>query len=451
MTSDYFSDVKRLYGTREAEKFKTVIPFGNIKITLFKLSADVGSSWYFKIRLKGERQYYKRSLRTSDIAEAKSAAMSAVVDILAAQKAGEAIVSPPIQDVLRKFKIHLESRHAQRTLAKATVAKNTQRLKYLERFLKERLASGLATKIGSIDGSIWKDYSDWRTQYSARQIQRPVRERTVSQKTIFDDLVHIKAFFVWAIKKNYAPNRCLPQWDEFKPNESKRKPITPHDYRVAIASLSSWANREDESGRDNSYTRSQTYYKQLIFHLFLTMVASGMRTGEALQLRNRDLEINHKEQLIQVHIRSETSKIKKDRTINLRPAPPYDSDDNTENFLLRWIKIHQIHKEKDDIVFSQYPKSATAYNVVYKTWRIFRDEVLVKKNLQFFDLYYARHQFITTAIRNGANVYNVAKTCGTSIKQIQATYDHVLSQTASDDVFEKRREIAEKSRQKRRS
>ena len=51
--------------------------------------------------------------------------------------------------------------------------------------------------------------------------------------------------------------------------------------------------------------------------------------------------------------------------------------------------------------------------------------------LDWFDPYHCRHFYITNRLLAGEPIHIVAKVCGTSVKEIEATYSHVLTEMAS--------------------
>jgi len=174
------------------------------------------------------------------------------------------------------------------------------------------------------------------------------------------------------------------------------------------------------------------------------MANTGMRTGEVLNLKNSDLEIDAEKNAVRIFIRKEATKVNTRRGIILR-ASSFDDERTEENLLIRWIKKFQIHKHQNDFVFHNFNQSTYhTSKVFYRYWSLLRKEVLEPKGLGYMTAYHARHAFVTFSIRNGANVYSIAKMLGTSLSQIQATYDHILSEQASDDVFLKRSESRRK-------
>jgi hypothetical protein len=59
------------------------ISFGKYKITLYRRTDVRVSSWFFSIHLKEEDRKYRKSLNTDDLEQAKVAAQTEVINILA--------------------------------------------------------------------------------------------------------------------------------------------------------------------------------------------------------------------------------------------------------------------------------------------------------------------------------------------------------------------------------
>lgn len=57
--------------------------------------------------------------------------------------------------------------------------------------------------------------------------------------------------------------------------------------------------------------------------------------------------------------------------------------------------------------------------------------VAIYPDLGWFDPYHCRHFFITAKLLAGEPIHIVAKACGTSVKEIESTYSHVLTEMAS--------------------
>jgi hypothetical protein len=62
--------------------------------------------------------------------------------------------------------------------------------------------------------------------------------------------------------------------------------------------------------------------------------------------------------------------------------------------------------------------------------------MLRKSNLEFFDLYHCRHIYISYRLLDEKNPYMVAKAVGTSVAQIEKTYDQIQAELASRKIQE---------------
>jgi hypothetical protein len=60
--------------------------------------------------------------------------------------------------------------------------------------------------------------------------------------------------------------------------------------------------------------------------------------------------------------------------------------------------------------------------------------MLAKVSLEFFDLYHCRHIYISYRLLDEKNPYMVAKAVGTSVGQIERTYDQIQAELASRTI-----------------
>ena len=443
--SSYFKNTKALYGTRGAETNKRVLTFGSTKVTLYQRKDNGSPCWYFKIRLKGERQYYKRSLKTPSFGVAKDLAQDKVIEILAALKNGDRVVSLSLKELFRGYIKHLDDSLRRDEIRPATLKNLSSRLNTAVRFLNEKLPAQMNTKVGSFDGNLFDQYLEWR--------EAEVREKTKSQATlsmIRDELLVIRKAFKWAASRKLAPIRAVPVWTHFKSPEPKRARFTRADYNKVVRILTVWAARPTKDEKTS-------YYRQMVRHAFLVIANCGLRSGELFGLKNSDLEINYESKEVAIRVRSETTKVRTERKVVLSPISSYRSEDGGEgvNYLIRWISDYQIHKENSHYVFSAFDSGSkvSAQNKTHSGAREpfydqykkgFRPE-LAKAGLQDFDLYHCRHMFITFRLEADQNIYKVARATGTSLVQIERTYSHVLSETASREIQQVRNRADNKS------
>ena len=177
-------------------------------------------------------------------------------------------------------------------------------------------------------------------------------------------------------------------------------------------------------------TLAQKYDRYLLLHVWLTMTASGMRTGEVAQLRNENVRVHKKASECVVSILAPTSKRKKERTITLRGVVPAGGG----NPLIDWINEYQIHKSPGDYVFASFKSGRKQGNTDFGSIR----EQLVERSVGYVTMYHGRHSYIGKRLKANENIAIISEVCGTSPKMIQQTYHNVLTEIASREFTKKR-------------
>ncbi len=427
------------YGTRGAVRDKETVPFGAYRASIYR-RADVGSSSYFmRLYLKDEGRYYRKSLGTKDRREARERATTELVQLLAKLQTGQRILAISLADLKRRFAIEQGKRVSDGRLAANTQRAHHYRIENGIKFLREKLQKDniLDTRLSAIDGSVFRDYLAWRLEGAA------AANRTVRRDVVRDELLTIRQMFLYAKKERWCTDKTVPNWDFTVEKEPpSRERMTQRNYTDVINVLRSWA-AEAKSEKD-------VYNRRMLQHFILLISNTGMRSGEAFGLKNRDIEMHRTRQECVITIRPETSKVRRGRKIVLL-ASVGGRVENTKpiNYLIRWIDQYQRHKKPSDFVFATYankgrknPASGsvlhpTAGDVIYKGYGALRKK-LADLQLDWFDPYHCRHFYITNRLLAEEPIHIVAKVCGTSVKEIEATYSHVLTEIASRNFGKKR-------------
>ena len=69
---------------------------------------------------------------------------------------------------------------------------------------------------------------------------------------------------------------------------------------------------------------------------------------------------------------------------------------------------------------------SSARNTFYHQYVQLR-EYLKPEGLDWYDLYHCRHWWVTNRLLAGEDIYQIAQAAGTSVKEIESTYSHVLT------------------------
>jgi len=391
----------RHYGTRRSEQNKQVIRFGRTKATIYRRSDIEHSSWFLRIHLTEEGRHYRKSLRTLDREEAIDRAHDAVLDVLTKVNSGQRILSLSLTDLVRQFSLHQESSR----LSKRTIAVQAYRVKLGCEFLKTQYPAGMDTKISTVDGAAFKNYLKWRQERVAKRRE----QRTIRFDVVRDELLVIRKMFKYAKDEHLCTERSIPVWNfDVERDAPRRRRITFTNYKDFINTTSAWV-KEAKDARDH-------YHRKILAHVVALASLSGMRSGEIFGLINSYVEMRGKDECL-VTIRAETSKVRKERQITV-----------ANEMLVLWLTKYQRYRNPDDYVFSPYNSGKkNIRNVFYHAYKSLRVR-LKEIDLDWFDLYHCRHWYITNRLLAEEAIYLIAQATGTSSKEIENTYSHVLTE-----------------------
>jgi|ERR1039458_4315314 integrase len=425
------SSQKRLYGTRGAVTDKEAIRFGKYRATIYRRGDVANSSYFLRFYLKDEGRYYRKSLQTQIRREAIALATTEVVNVLAKVESGQRILAISLGDLRRRFALDEEKQVLSGDLSANTQRQHHYRIEMGINFLRETLftTSVLETRVSAIDGRIFRDYLDWRF---ARSV---AAKRTLRKDVVRDELLTIRKMFLYAKKEKLCSEKNIPNWDfKVEKQAPARERMTQRNYTDVINTLRRWASQ--------AKTERDIYKRRMVQHFILLISNTGMRSGEAFGIRISDIEIHRTTDECVITIRPETSKVRRGRKIVLLASEGGRVGDTKKiNYLIRWIDQYQRHKKPADLVFATFDNKgrtkATASDVIYKGYGALRSE-LKKIRLDWFDPYHCRHFYITNRLLAGEPIHIVAKVCGTSVREIEATYSHVLTEMASRNFGNRR-------------
>ncbi len=419
---------KRDYGTRSAERDKQPIRFGRATATIYRRGDIENSSWFFRLYLKEEKRHYRKSLKTADRKEAFDLAHNEIVAILAKVQTGVRILAIALKDLVRRYKLHLQSQMDSGELARTTMRLNLYRVAHGCEFLATVYEAGMATKVSAIDGAVFDRYLKWRVEKRATKHTGA----TIRRDVIRDELLSIRKMFLYAKKEKLCTEKSVPHWDFVIEKEAPaRRRMTQRNYTDVTNAIRSWV-KEAKNEKD-------LYHRRVLQSIFLLISNSGMRSGEVFGLRNRDVDVRATTAECVLTIRPETSKVRKGRRITLSASSGGRAKDTRRiNYLIRWIDEYQRHPNPNDFVFSGFDKgSISARDTYYHAYKQLRKK-LAEIELDWFDTYHCRHFWITNRLLAEEPIHLVAKAAGTSVSEIESTYSHVLTELSTRKFGNKR-------------
>lgn len=405
----------------ELKQYK--VKFGQSVATIYRRDDSDSLNWQFRIFLKDEGRYLCKSLRTSDIREAKEFAESELIEILAKKKAGQPIISCTFTEACRDFMIFEEqqSKAGIKGYSKRTLDMHNHYIRWVSRYVTEKFSTGIRTRLSEIDGNKdFAEYLEWR------QKQGDVRRDTVQA-----ELVGIRMAFRHAIQNGKAPERCIPVWNfETEESPTRERINVDTDYPKVLAVLKKWVKK--------AQGEVDVYNRELLHHVFLILAQSGMRTGECKQLKWSDIQRIDKNGDVVVRVRKETSKVRKDRDVLIPASTGGKKDGKPINYLLRWRDEFARHKSDGDFIFSIFTKgSAFAEDPIYRGYMSLRED-LKAIGMDWYDLYHNRHLFASKAIVSGVPLAVVANAMGNSVAVVEKHYSHLLAEQSAQEIQRKR-------------
>jgi hypothetical protein len=410
------------------EKNKTLYRFGEHNAWLYQREGSRRGTWYLRFYIAKEDLNIRKSLKTTSLTEAKSLAFEELSSIKADVKAGRKIGSQTIAEAIRDYQKVLDERVARSLIKKRTRYIHNLNIERVRGYLASALRFGVQTKVGDIDGSQdFKGYWDYRkTQNSA-----------IGGYSVNLELSSFHLVLANAEEKGFCSKQSLGFVDHSFQREAGRAEIQDEgDYEVMLLGMRKFKSTLSTHKNLSGKKEINIYYYLLMRHLFLVAAHCGARTGELLNLKNKNIKrLDEESQEVYVHfedtktdLRGKTRKKGRDAFIG--------ASLKGVNYLIRWIKEHRRFEGDEDYVFSTYTRGKSsakdAYYLYYKTLCEYlrTQDGDYARVASYFDTYHCRHFYITRAIEFGNSLEVIATACGNSAATIARDYNHLLGSKA---------------------
>lgn len=275
-------------------------------------------------------------------------------------------------------------------------------------------------KIEEITESILEDYWPWRKNYykdNPEKLNGNVAENPSAQSLKMEKTA-IKEILEYAQRRGYI--RAVPQIT-FKPRAKteNRATFTKYEYNVLIGRLKQWC--------ETSAKKSDTYQREMIWSLVVFLANTGIRPNEYYKVKWKDIQIHNQDGIKILYITvPENTKTGHRVVVSLPEA--YTAYHN--------IKSFSRYTKDGDWVFTNYDGSSM------RNWSKTYTDFLKKINLYLNDdgkprpPYSLRHYYATQRLLDGVGIYDLAQNMGTSVKQIENHYGHVLATQKSKELIQ---------------
>jgi len=368
--------------------------------------------WQFRMWLPTERKYVRKSLHTRNQTTAIQRGKDLYLRLYADLRQGKSYFSITAREGVARY-----VQHRQRDVEAGLIVPG--RLVTIKAHLKHWLAFiGADTRLTELERNACEDYYHFRVSSAQRVAAR--------QTTIINEQATINAMMSWLFRQGDTridgfEFRKLPRLD--KNDDSVRRSTFEADEVAAIREVVVAYCDRVRLGLDGD----EWQQRSLAAHYLLIAAATGLRTGEQLQLRWNDLSWSRHHSrrhggdvgLVAIRVRAETSKVRTSRRFFCQDA----------GLFARWLKIAAPGKTAaelgDGLVFS-----LDGLQVITKRALLYHFDKIIKlagidrtgRNLVPYSF---RHYFITQKIMGGLGYQQVAEMCGTSVGQIERTYYHL--------------------------
>lgn len=391
------------------------------------------NNWYCRIKIPNEDRYKFKSLRTSDIAEAKRKAFHHDADISFRVHHKVPIFQKTFEQVAVEYSDFQKRLAAsgQITLERSKIVNS-----YISRHLIPYIGNIQITNVGA---EKWDDYPRWRKEEGGnRPPEKKVKgrrtkgagtdlhvddqetQRTPAKDgTIRQEMMTFRAIMNFAARKRYIPTTQVPD-GKLPMDKARREEFTPQEYRTLYTfSRNEWVPAAAGT--------LHVFYRQMTHNFILIMANTGMRPPEARNLRWRD-----------IHVRS-TKDGRQFVFLNVRGKGKYRELVAPMTVADYLDKVREISKatKPDDFVFTTFEgkSSQTLYGSLI-------EDLLVKSNLLYSSsgsrrsTYCFRHTYATYRLMHGTDVYFLAKQMGTSVQMIEKHYGHITPSKNADAILQ---------------
>ena len=392
-----------------------------------------GSTFYARV-YKGERtrSYLIRSLKTKDLAEARKAAERFFYEIEIKREENLPLQSKRFSDVIAEYLKLRRNQHERGTYKQAnkrhqqqTSAANLRQMERVSKFWIEYCGN---VGVDRIDNALLSDYVAWRRDYYQR-IPEAKRPRNYSlhpaDKTLEWETIFALTLIKYAHERSYRGAKALPYFYHRASRAKTRPSFSRQEYRQLYVAMRRWIKATDNEKR--------RYPRELLRDYVLILANSGIRIGEANNLRERDLtkftdEIGRENYKFTVD--GKTGK----REVILRT--------NAVRYIDRCLERNAKWKASWGKSASAATKTHNRKSAAHSDW-LFRmgdgnkiitlgdqfskvltlGDIVESVDGEAFSLYSLRHFYAVQMLRHGkANVYDIAKNMGTSVDMIERYY-----------------------------
>ena len=399
--------------------------------------------WHYRAKLEGKKDYVRRSTKETVFELAKRKATEDYREHEYKHKNNMQTNIVYVRNAITKF-FDYTTNSNKHSVKHQQQLKNTWQ-RYMAGYFNDM-------KIGDITDDKLDEYWDWRNAFyitgeGKERIlanKNRVNAKTQSSKNIKKKFAYgsakveaslINQFFAWCYRdaQSYTTKilkiKASGAFSKEELNRNNRRDnFTKDEWKKITQNLGNYANGKGKFKNKNNNTLHAKQRRNLRLYIMF-LASTGARVGEAKHLRWKDVAYDEENDTGKFNIAAKTSKTRKQRFTLSHSRHIY-------NELIKW-KEETDFADNNDLVF--YTKDTNGnqkicdVSVSFKTF-LSKIGLLKGTDNKSRTLYSLRHSYATMRLEDGAEVYNVAKNIGTSVKMIEQHYGHVQISNIGKDL-----------------
>ena len=401
---------------------------------------------------RGDRRYISRTLKTVKLEEARRLARRFFYEIEIKRDEGLPLQTRTFALVINEYTMLREREYERSKMSKVNDSTkevtSIYMLRQIKRVSKFWLEYCGKKEVDKIDNSVLKDYISWRKEYYHKLPER-LRPKNYSinpaDKTLEWESTYAKTVLKYAKERGYLGNKPLPDYRYKAERRIVRPTFTVPEYKKLYTRMRKWIKETDNE--------SWRYTRELLRDYVLILANSGMRVGEANNLKEGDVvefkdELGRKNYLFNVQgktgkrtvipranaVRYVERNIRRNQEWTARQAALSLDKNPSAN---EQVKIPANRRKVGSVRTSGIDKSKSTGLWFFRMadgeqvitlidqFRALLDSIGLSKNRDglAYTLYSLRHFYAVEMLRKGkVGVFDIARNMGTSVQIIEQYY-----------------------------